>query len=110
MKSLDQRIHEWRGKCWHEGVRKPFHQHFECGKCGELYREGSLKYTTDPLAYWELLQEVKRHEKFMAFKRKVAGWDSEYMQYNEVDDMIDILLDQKKGCEAIASFFIGEEK
>ena len=63
MKSIDQRIHEFRGKCWHEFIPKQdeiLDEYTRCRKCEVMlkYAPDNLSYTTQIEPYWELLQEV----------------------------------------------------
>ena len=98
---LDKLIHEKiMGECWHEGVSR-------CRKCGAAETIGKRaqnpSYTTNPADYWRLLEKIKRNCLFNKFtwniSRKVTGRRGCY------NTAFEVLLDTRKGCEAIASYF-----
>ena len=100
MKSIDQRLHEFRGKKWVDGF--------------EFVGGTTIKnpsYTTQIEPYWELLQELKKHEKWDEFKEwMLSEQEKRYKAslLHHEDCVFDQLLDQKRGCEAIANFFCKE--
>lgn len=66
---LNQKIHEWLGKCWHENVRRVWIESIQfdplkCPKCDivvDLNENGDYNpdYTTDPAAILELIEAVR---------------------------------------------------
>lgn len=108
MKSLDQRLHELRGLCWHE-VKFDYLGNASCHKClkhGHINDFFATPHYTDPSdrnPYWELLQDRKKHKlwnEFMAEIMETAQSEDKYTA--------DIVLDQQKCCEAIDAFDWGK--
>lgn len=108
---LNKVIHEQILKeCWHVPVGATINGvgMSKCEKCRlikgapEWLRRLNPDYLLDPAAYWRLLQKVKEHENFRAFL---------FQHLNitfEPATTIETLLDQQRGCEAIAEFFVPE--
>lgn len=113
---LDHLIHEQvMGECWHEtgdyyfkdpdsdfwsGIRK------RCKKCSStsIYNP---KYCTSWEDYGRLLEKVKKHKEWDDFKMRYVE-RLELLQ-DELDimfDFVDIITDKRKGCEAIAEYFV----
>ena len=136
MKSIDQRLHEWRGKCWHEGnVRYEIigkygltTEIFTCAHCKQEFKHASPRnpsyfaahckqefkhasprnpsYSTQIEPYWELLQELRKHEKWDRFLWDIYAHSNIYTG----KEVCDVLLDQKACCVAICEFFCKEDK
>jgi hypothetical protein len=98
MKSTDQKIHELLGKCWHEGDHV-------CKKCRTSIVVGftdNPSYTTDWAVYGPMLVELrnlKRHKKWLVFVFAISETRTE---------LVDLLFNPLKGCEAIVEFFCKE--
>jgi hypothetical protein len=65
MNELNQKIHEWLGKCWHDKGELSFPNGLiqcVCGRCGQKIEQGGMwkpDYTIDPAAMLELIEAVR---------------------------------------------------
>ena len=101
---LDKLIHEKiMGKCWHEGENVGW-----CSKCKERWMKAYQKnpsYTTSWADYGKLLEKIRNSTKWSSFK-----YGSEELCRQDMSEFVDKLVDPRRGCEAIASYFCKEER
>ena len=106
-KTLDEILHEFRGKCWHVKEIDIPHMTFRCRKCGiELLGgyEHNPSYSTDSEDYWKLLQEVKTYPRWDDFVAYLGDYDQND-GWQSPRFMMDTIIDTRAGSEAIAKFF-----